>query len=209
MSQGPFRLLHVGCGLDTQADLPAPFNQQPWQEIRLDIDPGSRPDIVASITDMAVVPAHSVHAVWSSHNLEHLPAYEVPRALSEFARVLHPAGFVMVAVPDLGKVAEAVLRGGLTEPAYVSPAGPVTPHDMMYGFGPDLARGKLFMAHRSGFTAASLEAALRGAGFASVAVAQEGNWGLLAIATPSGEDGDGAKARQMADALANRFAPAA
>ena len=72
MSQGPYRLLHVGCGHDSQADLPAPFNLPPWQEIRLDIDPNSRPDVVASITDMAAVPSRSVDAVWSSHNLEHL-----------------------------------------------------------------------------------------------------------------------------------------
>jgi len=200
MTEGPFQLLHVGCGPLSSADLPSPFNQAPWQEIRLDIDPGAQPDVVASITDMSVIGDGAVHALWSSHNLEHLYPHEVPTALSEFARVLRPDGFAVITVPDLERVAAAVARGKLTEPAYVSPAGPVAPIDMLFGFRPSLARGHLYMAHRTGFTAGSLEAALREAGFAIAEVCGDGLWALWAVASRRSEDADAC--RQLAERLA-------
>ena len=36
------------------------------------------------MTDMSMVDSAAVDAVWSSHNLEHLYAHEVPVALGEF-----------------------------------------------------------------------------------------------------------------------------
>ncbi len=202
MSQGPYRLLHVGCGHYTQAHLPPPFNQAPWQEIRLDIDPTTRPDVLASITDMSAVPSQSVHAVWSSHNLEHLYAHEVPRALSEFARVLASDGFVVITLPNLKTVAEAILKVGLTEPVQIAPAGPVTPLDMLYGYRPFLERGDAFMGHRTGFTAESLAQALRNAGFAGFAVVSSANgWYLWAVASLNGADAQ--QARQLALKLAS------
>jgi hypothetical protein len=45
-----------------------------------------------------------------------------------------------------------------------------------------LARGNLFMAHRTGFTAKTLANALRHAGFAQVRVKRDGRFGLWAIA---------------------------
>ena len=49
---GPSRcVLHVGCGGADPAKLPeAFFPAVAWREIRLDIDPGVAPDIIASIT---------------------------------------------------------------------------------------------------------------------------------------------------------------
>ncbi len=207
MTQGPFRLLHVGCGPKTRANLPPPFNQSPWEEIRLDIDPAVRPDIAASITDMRAVGDGAVHALWSAHNIEHLHPHEVPLALAEFARVLVADGFAMITVPDLQMVAEMVARGALTDTAYVSPAGPIAPIDMLYGFRPALAAGNLYMAHRTGFTAGSLDAALLEAGFAASAVRRDGNWALWAVASRNGKDA--APVAQLADSLARRAAPAA
>ena len=204
MTQGSFRLLHVGCGQTTSADLPPPFNQPPWQEIRLDIDPSVQPDIVASITHMPMVGDGAVHAVWSAHNLEHLYPHEVSVALSEFGRVLVPDGFAVVTVPDLERVAAAIVKTGLTHPAYLSPAGPITPIDMMYGHRQSLAEGYLHMAHRTGFTAASLEAALREAGFAAAEV-RNGGWALWAVASRKAEDAG--QCSQLAEKLAQ--APAA
>jgi len=187
MTQGSFRLLHVGCGQTTSADLPPPFNQPPWQEIRLDIDPSVAPDIVASITDMPMVGDGAVHAVWSAHNLEHLYPHEVQVALAEFARVLAPDGFAVITVPDLERVAAAIVETGPTQPAYISPAGPIAPIDMMFGHRKSLAEGYLHMAHRTGFTAASLKDALSEAGFA-VAEVRHGGWALWAVASRNAED---------------------
>jgi SAM-dependent methyltransferase len=155
-------ILHVGCGI---APIPDAFKSDGWHEVRLDLDPETKPDIVASLTDMAAVASESLDAVFCSHCLEHLHAHEVPLALREFFRVLKPGGFVLVAVPDLERVAEWVARGLMDTVLYNSPAGPITPRDMIYGFGPSIQGGNLFMCHKTGFTPSSLKAALSAAGF--------------------------------------------
>src|SRR3954471_5234183 len=141
----PRLVLHVGCGVAHPRKLPeAWFPRAEWQEVRLDIDPAVAPDIIASITDMAVLRPGIFDAVWSSHNLEHLYPHEVPLALTEFRRVLKPDGFVLVTMPDLQSVARLVADGLLEEAAYISPAGPIAPHDILYGLRPALAQGNLF-----------------------------------------------------------------
>ncbi|MEO3473568.1 methyltransferase domain-containing protein [Roseomonas sp. CAU 1739] len=176
-------VLHVGCGMADPRKLPpAFFTPGDWREVRLDIDPGVAPDIVASITDMAVVGSRSVDAVWSAHNLEHLFAHEVPLALTEFRRVLRPGGFALVTMPDLQRAAELVAQDRLDEPAYVSPAGPIAPLDMLFGHGAAIAAGNHFMAHRTGFTARTLEVALRRAGFATARVVRDESFALWATA---------------------------
>ena len=72
-------VLHVGCGRKNARKLHHVFHDGGWRELRLDIDPAVAPDIVASLTDMSAVEGASVDAIWSSHNLEHLPAHDVPR----------------------------------------------------------------------------------------------------------------------------------
>lgn len=181
-------VLHVGCGMADPRKLPGEFFPlAEWREIRLDIDPDVAPDILASITDMAPVVGGSMDAVWSSHNLEHLHAHEIPSALAEFRRVLRPGGFALVTVPDLQRVAALVAEDRLVQPAYVSPAGPVAPLDMLYGHGVAVAQGNRFMAHRTGFTARTLEAALLAAGYPVVRVIRDDAFALwaAAYATPA------------------------
>jgi SAM-dependent methyltransferase len=177
----PRTVLHVGCGAADPAKLPAAFFPAgAWAEMRLDIDPGVAPDIVASITEMPMVATGSVDAVWSAHNLEHLASHEVPVALAEFHRVLAPGGFVLVTMPDLQQVAELVAQGKLEDAAYISAMGPIAPLDMLYGFRPALAAGNAFMGHRTGFTAGTLTAHLQRAGFQAVRVQRDGHFALWA-----------------------------
>ena len=176
-------VLHVGCGGYAREKLHPAFREPHWCETRLDIDPGAAPDIVASITDMHPVADHSVDAVFSSHNLEHLYPHEVPAALAEFRRVLRPDGCALLTMPDVQAVAECIIARGLTETAYMSGLGPITPMDMLYGFGPAMVQGNLFMAHRGGFTGASLLASLSSAGFGfSIVQRQPAAFCLWAIA---------------------------
>lgn len=176
-------VLHVGCGVADPGKLPADhFPAEAWRELRLDIDPSVQPDIVASITHMPEVEDGSVDAVWSSHNLEHLRAHEVPVALAEFHRVIRPGGFVLVTMPDLQRVAMLVAQGQLEEPAYMSAMGPISPLDILYGFRPSIAAGNDFMAHRTGFTAASLSRHLQSAGFVEITAQADGRFALWAHA---------------------------
>ena len=174
-------VLHVGCGPANPAKLHQTFRIGAWREIRLDINPGVQPDIVASITEMGPVAGASVDAVWSSHNLEHLYPHEVSLALREFCRVLKADGFALITLPDLRRVAELIVQDKLDDPAYVSPAGPIAPLDMLYGHRTSLAKGNLFMAHHTGFTAKTLGQALIRAGFAEAKVQRDDSFNLWAI----------------------------
>lgn len=196
-------LLHVGCGRKRMTDIQARFDPAHWTETRLDIDPAVAPDIVGSITDMAAVASGSVDAVFSSHNIEHLYPHEVPLALKEFLRVLSPAGFLVITCPDLQEVARLIAEDKLLDPAYVSPAGPIAPLDILYGHRPALAAGNLYMAHRCGFTARVLLGTLRGVGFASVAgVRRPKSYELWALATRASLE------RDAIEALARAHFPA-
>lgn len=168
-ASGPERVvLNVGCGYPLRTRLHPYFQNEGWRELRLDVDPAVKPDICCSMTEMTPVATASVDAVWSSHNLEHLYRHEVPRALSEFCRVLRPRGLLLVTLPDLQKVAELVAQDKLEEAVYVSPSGPITPLDMIFGHIASLAQGRGYMAHKTGFTATSLQRLLAGAGFADI-----------------------------------------
>ena len=175
------RVLHVGCGSPEAGKLPEYFDPQLWKELRLDIDPKVNPDFVASTIDMGVVPSASMHALYSSHNVEHLFVSEVPRALAEFSRVLEPGGFALITLPDLRVAAERVLRDEQTLPLYQSPAGPINALDMIYGYAPFVEGGNNFMLHKTGFTVSSLRRTLTQAGFERVVVRSHG-YALWAVA---------------------------
>lgn len=157
--------LHVGCGGLRSPHVSPGLRGTHWREVRLDIDPGVAPDIVASITDMEGVPNASVDVVYSAHNLEHLYPHEVPLALREFRRVLKPDGLLVATCPDLESVCRRLVEGGAASTAYTSEAGPIAPLDMLFGLRSALADGRLPMAHRFGFTAQTLADAAQAAGF--------------------------------------------
>jgi SAM-dependent methyltransferase len=159
-------VVNVGCGPLATKDLPGYFDG--WRRLRVDVDPGVQPDIVADLTDLSPIPSGSAHAVWASHCVEHLYAHQVPVALAEFRRVLRDDGFLCVLLPDLQTVASYVASDRLHETLYESPAGPVTPHDIIFGFGEAIAKGREAMAHRCGFTPTMLQRAFEGLPFGEV-----------------------------------------
>jgi len=191
--------LHVGCGPKRKDRTTKGFNTPEWHEIRLDIDPSAQPDVIGTMTDMSAVASESVDAIYSSHNIEHLYPHEVPLAFAEFLRVLKPDGFFVVTCPDLQSVCKLVAEDKLTEPAYTSPAGPISPLDILYGHRPSMARGNLYMAHRCGFTQRVLDGTLRSCGFQSVATmarGQEPYFDLFALSSKSPRSEE--EMRQMA-----------
>lgn len=180
--------LHVGCGQKRKDKTTNGFNSNDWTEIRLDIDPAAKPDVIGTMTDMSAVLTASVDAVYSSHNIEHLYPHEVPLALAEFLRVLKPDGFFVVTCPDLQSVCKLVAEDKLTDAAYSSPAGPISPLDILYGHRPSMADGNLFMSHRCGFTQKVLSATLQSAGFRSNVTMARGQapfFDLFALASKS------------------------
>lgn len=159
-------VLHVGCGNEK---LP-PYLQH-CKEVRLDIEPGYEPDIVA---DMVHLPEGigPFDAVFSCHSLEHLYPYDVIPCLQGFRRVLKPDGVVMILVPDLEDV---LPNDGVV---YESPMGPVTGLDMYYGMASCLKEHP-YMAHHCGFVQGVLARTLKAAGFKDVRVTRHANDGVL------------------------------
>ena len=160
--------LHVGCGSKRKDRAGPGFQGAEWNELRLDIDPAVEPDIVGSMTDMSAVEDESVDAIYSSHNIEHLYVHEVPIALREFLRVLKPDGFTVITCPNLQSIGHLIAEGKLMDPVYISPAGPIAPIDMIFGYGKFVASGNPYMAHHYGFTRKDLMGALKQAGFGRV-----------------------------------------
>ena len=184
--------LHVGCGPKRKDQTTKGFATDDWNEIRFDIDESVQPDLVGTMTDMSSVATESVDALFSSHNIEHLYPHDVPVALAEFSRVLNADGFVVITCPDLVSVCKLVAEDKLTEAAYTSPAGPITPLDILYGHRPAMAHGNLYMAHRCGFTKKTLTADLQAAGFATVGVIDRAEhfdlWAIASKKTMSQEE---------------------
>jgi len=180
--------LHVGCGSNRKDMTTRGFNSPDWNEIRLDIDAKTQPDVLGTITNMSKVPSESVDAIYSSHNIEHLYPHEVPLAFSEFLRVLNPDGFLVITCPDLQSVCRLVAEDKLTETAYESPAGHITPIDIIYGHRQIVAMGNHYMSHKCGFTKKVLDGSLIKAGFKTVASMVRGYapfFDLYAVSTKS------------------------
>jgi protein O-GlcNAc transferase len=68
----------------------------------LNIQPGPHVDFVGDCVDLSAFADSSVEEIYASHVLEHLGyRRDLLRALSEFFRVLRPAGSLRISVPDL------------------------------------------------------------------------------------------------------------
>jgi predicted SAM-dependent methyltransferase len=123
----------------------------------VDVQPGAVVDIVASCVDLGVIADASVSEVYASHVLEHLGFREVPRALSEWHRVLEPGGRVSISVPDLAKLGPTLAHPRLENHVRdwiiaVIYGGQTDDHDF----------------HKIGFTFETLGRYLQQAGFAKI-----------------------------------------
>jgi SAM-dependent methyltransferase len=175
-------VLNVGSGPATRKGLHPAFHRQEWTEVRLDIEPRVAPDIVGTMVSMPQIKDGTFDAIWSSHNVEHLHAFEVPLAMAEFRRVLRPDGFALITCPDIASIAKLVVEGRLEDVAYVSPAGPITALDMLFGHSASVAAGQSHMAHNTGFTLRRLADKLVAAGFREVRAMKGGSYDLWVLA---------------------------
>ena len=175
-------LLHVGCGPEDKSDIKG-FDNDDWKEIRLDIDEGVNPDIVGTLTDMKLVETATIDAVYSAYNIDHIYAHEVPIALGEFYRVLKDDGLVIIKCPDLQSVAEAVAQDKLLDTLYVSPIGPISAIDIMYGNRQEISEGNTYMEKKVGFTYTALDGSFFEAGFKTRYGGRSQNaWELMLVA---------------------------
>lgn len=119
------------------------------------LDPGPNVDYVGDCSDLAAFADGSVGDIYASHVLEHLGyVQKLPRALSEFHRVLKAGGRARISVPDLDVLSRLFLdaRHGSDERILIMRmifGGQVAPHDFHYvGLSFDILGGLL---ERAGF----------------------------------------------------------
>ncbi len=175
------KLLHVGCGNSGRENTHHTFHGPEWEHIRFDIDPSVRPDICGDMRHLDAIEDESVDAVFSSHNLEHLHYNDVFESLKSFLRVLKDRGRLVLVVPDFELACEQVARGEGLATLYTSPAGPITPLDMIFGMRA-MTYNNPFMQHRTGFTDKWLKNVLVDQGFASVEVVTTEGYDIWAFA---------------------------
>ena len=161
-------VLNVGGG---SKEIPIPAHFDGWEHLLLDINPKGSPDIVGDARNLTDLGAGRFDAVYCSHNLEHYYKHEARRVLQGFVHILKPDGFAHVRVPEIGAVIRRAAAANLDieDALYQSPAGPITVHDVLYGYGREIeSTGVDFYAHKCGFSERSLRGMLQQAGFASV-----------------------------------------
>ena len=176
-------VVNLGSGRRGSRRIPHHFTN--WREFRVDADPNVQPDLIANVTDLSSIQENSVDAVWMSHCIEHLYQHDVAKSIREIMRILKFDGFACITTPDLQSVANFIVEDRLNEVVYQSAAGPVTAHDMLFGFGPDIASGRVHMAHRCGFTPASFADAFRAGGFEHFLIRRRPSLELAAILVKS------------------------
>lgn len=148
----------------------------------MDKDASAKPDILSDLTDLGKIGSGVADAVWAGHCIEHLYQHEIALAFAEIHRILKADGVAIISVPDVQTVAQYVSTDRMHETIYESESGPVTAHDVIYGFGPELARGHFHMAHRSGFTPTLMLERLKAAGFPDYAVIRRPSLELVGVA---------------------------
>jgi SAM-dependent methyltransferase len=192
VSHSKKRMLNAGSGSSRPGRLSGLIASQAWEELRLDIDPGTNPDMVGSVCELdTLFPAQSFDAILCSHVLEHLYAHEVYPVLVHFRRALKPDGFALIMCPDLVAAAEQLLEKGLAGIVYNAPVGPIRVLDLFYGHSQSIEQGQHHMAHRTGFTSERLGNLLLQAGFPTVNVRTDPNFELCAVAFMEQADQDG------------------
>ena len=156
----------------------------------MDVDPRVSPDIIGSLEDLGQIADRSFDAVYCSHSLEHLHPHDVVSAIRGTARILRPDGFALITTPDLEPIAALIVQGRAEEVAYLSPAGPITALDMVYGHAASIAAGNHFMAHNTGFTEDRIARLLLEARFEEVLVVKGQSYDLFALALMPEADRD-------------------
>jgi SAM-dependent methyltransferase len=161
-------VLNVGGG---SKRIPIPPHYDGWDHYLLDIAEGDDVDVVLDARKLATLDAAQFDAIYCSHNLEHYHPHHSTEVLAGFLHVLKPSGYAEIRVPDMTSVLKAMINASMDieDVLYMSPNGPITVHDVIYGWGVQIERsGVDFYAHKRGFTKRSLTKAIERAGFSKV-----------------------------------------
>ncbi|MGN6518048.1 MAG: DUF4214 domain-containing protein [Dokdonella sp.] len=137
------RKINVGCGYDRREGY-----------LNVDLHAVHRPDLIADVVSMPMLPSGAFDEVLAQDVLEHFERAKTAPALAEWSRLLAPEGVLHVRVPSLAGMFDLLCR-----PERRSAAMAEEIIHLVYGT--QAYNGDY---HLAGFTAATLEAHLRNAG---------------------------------------------
>eukprot|EP01035_Chromulina_nebulosa_P017203 gene17203-22723_t len=102
--------LNIGGMVKTPSWLNVNVQDQPYKGMK------THTDLIRPMHNLHGFPNYSVAAIYSSHNLEHNPIGNkmLFQTLTEWRRVLRPAGLLMISVPDLRTMAKIYLNDSLS-----------------------------------------------------------------------------------------------
>ncbi len=161
-----------------------------YEQVWLDVDESLAPDLLLDARRLTELEPEGFDGVYCAHNLEHYYPHDVPVVLAGFLHCLAPTGIAEIIVPDIGAVVEHMVahRMDLEDVLYPSEVGPITIRDVIYGYGREIeTSGRDFYAHKTGFTARSLEQALEAAGFSHRTIRSGAYFEVHAFASASAE----------------------
>lgn len=165
-------VLNVGGG---SKDIPIPERYEEFAHVLLDIAPGKDVDLVYDALQLDRYDEQKFSAVYSSHTIEHFHPWEVPTLLHGMRHVLESDGTLEIHCPDIEPALKAIVDGyDVDSVLYVSPAGPITVHDMIYSQGIKVKLGGIPMMHKTCFTMPRLRKFVERAGFRVVHMESEG-----------------------------------
>jgi len=178
-------VLNVGGG-SKNTPIPAYFDG--WRHDLLDIDPRGAPDLVCDARELQTLQGGVYDAIYCSHNLEHYYRHDGLAVVKGFCHMLNETGFAEIRVPDIAQVIAAVQgqKIELDDVLYISAAGPITAHDVVYGLQSEIENsGQDFYAHKTGFTPKSLSKILRDGGFSHIFISANISLAVHALAFKS------------------------
>lgn len=176
------KVLNVGGG---SKKTPIPSHFEGWRHDLLDIDDRGEPDLVCDARELLTLPPAQYDAVYCSHNLEHYYRHDGLKVLRGFVNILKDHGFAEIRVPDIAQVIAAVHAQelDLDDVLYMSAAGPISAHDVMYGLQSEIvSSGQDFYAHKTGFTTKSLVKFLTEGGFRQIFLVDDEQLAVHALA---------------------------
>lgn len=155
--------INLGCG---------DRRREGWVNVDLRSDVA---DVVADVSALPF-PDGSVDEIWASDIAEHFPRERLPAVVGEWRRVLRPGGTLTLRVPNLLKLAEAIVRHADDPDRFI---------ENVYGghrWGPDGA----WDAHHWGWTPQTFARDLKGWGFEVVSNDAASN--MTVVARKAGQD---------------------